>query len=230
MPCDDPRGRKPRQSRSIAGLGLNIEAAEAGKYSFLLPKVVLDQPGAEYRYPVPSSPAECARVAALITRRGSHHPAAVYIRRCKKQAGRINRKVNLVRLDQALKDGEAAATRMERIVDTASSRVADEVERVRAHATATIASMGELSDLAKQAAGKILTAFVEGKPLNDAPVAPGVAVDTMGKVFTHVARLGAGVIDKGGQDEAEDTAMAEYVEATRKRLSREVNGDAGATH
>ena len=223
---------KPRKKhfahlkRTIAGLRLDVEAAEAGRYWEILP---VEARKSEYLWPTPIGTEELCRIDC-ITLPGSAklNAGASYIRRCKRTLARRRARLKAYRVEAPIARADQAAERTEALAAKFEEDLAALKEGVRKRASDLTISLGDLHDQVKRVAGLMLSAYEAGETVNGEPVSQRTAADIIGKVMTHTARMGGAAIDATGASEAEASLMEEFNEATRKRLAKEVPGD--ATH
>lgn len=224
---EEARGKPYRKkvsyySRTIESLGLNIGLAEAGRTWMLLPEDVRRDEKKAAGYPMPGSVGELSRIAELKIHGNERHTGACYIRKCRRSLK--NRAAMLRLTDFQAKRAEVNELSLQTatLAEQAAADMKAEVERIRVEAAKTLTSMGDINSLAKSVDRMVMEAFIEGRPINGKPVTVSEALDAMGKSFTHVARLGGGVLDDAGKGQAEDEVMKEYVEATKARLKKEI--------
>lgn len=217
-----PYKRPARQNHTIRGLRLDIVAAEAGKTYLLLPYDVRGDYAAADAYPLPGNIGELARIAELPLRRNGRHGGARYIRRARKAMLRRATHIKAVDLDMSRAECSEKALQVAKAAADARATMDEAVAGVRAEALKSVASMGDINEKLKQAADRIVTAFLADQPINGEPVTVKEMSDVIGKGWTHVARLGSGVIDGDGKQESEATIISEFNQATRDRLAKQM--------
>lgn len=223
-PAEPPRRRAARL------LQLDIPSAEAGSHWLILPYDVRSQPGAEAKYPLPAEYSVQARIAAIPLRTSERSAGSTYIRRCKRAVSKYNARLKGSKVQARLAEVDETARRTAKLADMTVVNMEAELDRVRLVASATLTSMGDLNSLAKSVARQVMEAWTTGQPVHGESVTAKEALDAMGKVLTHVAKLGSAVLDESGKAQAEDAVMAEFVAATREKLAKEAEEGPNGTH
>lgn len=219
---EPPKWRRPGQSYTIQSLRLDMAAARAGKTYLLLPFDVRGDYKMAEAYPIPSGISELAMVAELPIKRNSRHGGARYIRKARKAMLRRAPHLKAAAFDMSLAECEEKAVNVHKAAAAAQADIDAAVAGVRAEALRSVASMGDINEKLKQAADRIVTAFLADQPINGEPVSVKEMSDVIGKGWTHVARLGSGAIDSDGKAEAEGTVLAEFNKARADRLARQM--------
>jgi hypothetical protein len=219
-PVDDPSptglpSQKRRVSKNppqtIAGLGLNIEAARGGKPIFLLPVGKRDRDSGLY-YPLPYALDELLAVSLIHIQGGSQNATSCYVRRAKREYTKRMAAKSPERLDNA-------ASRAKYVLDDIKNtrkEAHEEIQKIHEDAIRAAATLTDLYGLIRTGSKMILAGFVNGTAVNGEVPDSHAFTNLTGKVLGHIAKLG-GITDDDKAD-AESAVFEAAVMATRQRL------------
>lgn len=213
-------GRLPA-GKTAAALGLDIAAAENGKWWKVLP-------GKYYynyeTYPTPTDKDDLRRLAmcgASLRGPTKSSPGKHYLKRCEKawkvflqqkQTIDLDRKVQAA--SEVVSKTRALKKEAKKELDRFKEEIQEKIEEVQGIKAATL---GELYELAGKVGKQILTAFLEGTEINGKVPTIGDVNNTFGKVFGQVARLGTGVTDDA-KEEAKEVVFQEAQKEIREKM------------
>lgn len=207
-------GTQRKEYRTAQSLGLNIEAAVAGKHWKILPK-------RHYynwdSYPLPSDKNDLFRIAVLDGRPRSHSPGRQYIHRCAEAYREWIKHRSAMRLGAAnqVANDEVKTIREKR--KEADKELDNFKEELQQKVQVAQASLAELYDLAGQGFRKIMTAFRDGETINGEAVTPNEFTNAAKTCFAQVARLGTPATEDA-KDEAKEIVFQEARKEMREKL------------
>ena len=198
---------------TIESLGLNVEAAEAGKTWLLLPeRFRYDSFGPIY--PLVGKPQELRRLACIPVPPGKTDGGAVYLRRCfnawrKKAALKGSLLNDLGRTGDKLRQDTAKLEKqMQKMVQEAQNAVDD----VRQQAAASVATLTDLFSLSRKGLKQQMDAYMANQPLNGEEITHAAFRDCV-KIVTQAVK-GLGLPD-GERKNASEAVVEQMAEALR---------------
>jgi len=200
-----------RVQHTIASLGLNIDAARAGKLHELVPdrlQRVWDE------LELPDDINELGQIASLPC--VGPAPSMRYIRKAKRVFELRIRALAAVSLTTAQKRADNICEDIGRKRKRANEVLAE----ITTAAAAARASLTDLYGLARSGHRKIMEDFVNNSTQNDEDFNEKAALfqKSSHQVFSQVARLGQGALDPEGKQEAEDAVFQHYLDSLRGRV------------
>lgn len=204
---------------TIKSLGLNVEAAEAGKTWLLLPeRFRYDNFGPTY--PLPGKPAELRRLACIPVPPGKTDSGCIYLRRCfnlwRQKAAKKGSLLNdLGRTAEKLqKDRKRVELEMEKLKQAAESAVED----VKARAAESVATLTDLFALGRKGLREQMESYLAGKELRGEEISHAAFRDCFRMVTQAVKGLGLPDGERKNAAESIVEQAAAALRATRATL------------
>ena len=220
----EPKPKRKNYVYTIKNLELDLELARTRGARYLLPRGKEADVGSGKKYPLPTALNEIKVLAELPFKTKASDEGTAYLRRARRRLVKYSSRTS-VSLD-LLANSSAVHRTVDEVNDKArkaEAEIAAVVKGVQAEAVKAAASLTDLYGLARSHGARVLEAHLTGQPINGEVPTIDQATAAMKPIFTHVARMG-GIIAPGEKEEAEDAIFQQFVEATKARLLKDVDG------